>query len=428
MRARALFPLVLALLSTILAAPHAKASGPHVFVVNSIADTGDVTPEGICGTCTLREAIQEANANTNPLESDIIAFGIAGAGPHVIALSSALPAVSEPVVIDGYTEASAVPNSASSGTNAVLQVVIDGTGTTSVSGLVVSGPGSIIKGLVVQNFDLAGIDVQADNTRIEGNFIGTNAAGTLAQGNGTTGCCAGVNISGNDLTIGGTELADRNLISANTNGVTIASSGPTGYVFQNNLIGTKADGTSSLPNTLNGVLLRLAPGNNHASVGGGSAPNVIAFSGQDGVLLINNGFGVSIQGNSIFGNTESGIDLNDNGPTANDNKDKDGKTDPNNLQNFPVLTDATSGASTAVVGSLSSTPKRKFVIEFFRNPAGTDQGKTSIGTITVKTNDKGKKSFTASALQASVAGEAITATATDLKTGDTSEFSAPVVA
>ncbi|HEY6713548.1 MAG TPA: CSLREA domain-containing protein [Rubrobacter sp.] len=47
------------------------------FTATSTADTGDATPEGICDTCTLREAIQEANATPG---TDTINFAIPGTG------------------------------------------------------------------------------------------------------------------------------------------------------------------------------------------------------------------------------------------------------------------------------------------------------------------------------------------------------------
>jgi CSLREA domain-containing protein len=74
------------------------------FTVTSNADTGDATPDGVCdsggGACTLREAIQEANALVG---TDVITF-VAGAGsPVTIAPATPLP-VASGVVIDARTE------------------------------------------------------------------------------------------------------------------------------------------------------------------------------------------------------------------------------------------------------------------------------------------------------------------------------------
>jgi hypothetical protein len=134
--------------------------------------------------------------------------------------------------------------------------------------------------------------------------------------------------------------------------------------------------------------------------------------------------GNRISRNSIFGNGSPGglgIALNNDGVTANDNQDPD--TGPNRLQNFPVITSA---STTTIEGRLNSRPRRTFTIQFFSNPApnfptGFGEGETFLGEKTVTTNDRGRASFTfATAL---TAGEFVTATATDAF-GNTSEFSA----
>jgi hypothetical protein len=115
-----------------------------------------------------------------------------------------------------------------------------------------------------------------------------------------------------------------------------------------------------------------------------------------------------------------GIALNNDGVTANDNKDPD--TGPNKLQNFPIITSA---STTTVTGSLNSRPSKTFTIQFFSNPApnyptGFGEGEDFLGEKTVTTNDRGRVSFN---LNTSVsAGQIITATATD-SVANTSEFS-----
>jgi len=76
------------------------------FTVNSTDDLGDFnTGDGICqdglGNCTLRAAIEQANATPG---TDNIEFDIPGPGPHTFQPTSALPTITDPVIIDGTTE------------------------------------------------------------------------------------------------------------------------------------------------------------------------------------------------------------------------------------------------------------------------------------------------------------------------------------
>jgi CSLREA domain-containing protein len=427
----------------LLAAAKPAYATPATFTVNTASDTSAAN-DGACqsrsifiprGDCTLREAINAANSNSNPADTDLIRFSIPTNGPHTIFVGSgspslgALPAISQPVTINGYTEPGATPNTATdASTNAVLMIVLSGQNAPSgssngVRGLVITGGGTTIKGLVVNNFKLSnrglngeGISVRSDNNVIEGNFVGTDVNGTADQGNQGIGILVASGKTGNK--IGGTTPAARNLSSGNGySGVEVDGSSNT---VQGNLLGTKKDGVSDLGNDGRGVLIQGA--NN--TVGGNTdgEANTIAF----------NGLGVSVRGiastgnrifrNSIFSNSGFGsglgIDLGEDGPTANDAQDPD--TGPNTLQNKPNLTSAT---TTTVQGNLNSTPDTTFVIRFFSNPSG-NEGKTYNRQTSVTTDNAGDASFTVTLANAVPVGENITATATG-PGGNTSEFSAP---
>ncbi len=93
--------LVVALLPLLYSSLTPKASASN-FNVNSLADTSDVlASDGICsdavGDCTLRAAIQEANASAS---ADVISVGVTG----TINLGSALPGLSTNVTISGPGE------------------------------------------------------------------------------------------------------------------------------------------------------------------------------------------------------------------------------------------------------------------------------------------------------------------------------------
>jgi CSLREA domain-containing protein len=99
--------------------------------VNSNADT--VANDGVC---TLREAIVAANTDTASgamagecaagSGTDTIVFAIPGAGVHTITLTGALPNITTPMTIDGYTQSGASANTLAVGDNAVLQIEING--------------------------------------------------------------------------------------------------------------------------------------------------------------------------------------------------------------------------------------------------------------------------------------------------------------
>lgn len=193
------------------------------------------------------------------------------------------------------------------------------------------------------------------------------------------------------------------------------------------LIGTSKNRADPLGNSGDGVRMFSSQGGATENIVGGTLPeaaNTIAFNGEDGVQVENNtSVGNGILRNYIHSNDEQGIDLGDDGATANDEDDPD--SGPNNLQNKPDLTSAeNSGGETTVVGSLNSLSNRTFRIRFFSGPWG-NEGKKYIGAKSnITTNANGNVSFDFQPAQAVPAGQTVTATATN-PGGNTSEFSAP---
>ena len=277
---------------------------------------------------------------------------------------------------------------------------------------------------------------------VQGNYIGTNAAGTAVPPNPgsqpqVVGILVGVN--GTNNLIGGTAAGAGNLISGNLdNGVVLGGSGNASNVVQGNRIGTDATGTAPVPNgsTLgNGSGISVSGDNN---IIGGTAPgagNVIANTlgsfarggqGHGSGVVVFVGTGHTIRGNSIYSNGGLGIDLKDDGVTANRNCNTG--FGPNNLQNFPVLTSAVIlGPNTRVTGTLNSKPSTTYTLDFYANdacdPTGYGQGKVYLGSATVPTDASCNGSFDVTLPVAPSPQSTLTATATD-PGGDTSEFSA----
>jgi uncharacterized repeat protein (TIGR01451 family) len=261
----------------------------------------------------------------------------------------------------------------------------------------------------------------ATGNQVRGNYIGTDGGGTADLGNSQNGVTISGSASG--TIIGGTTVGARNLISGNdADGVEI-SSGVTGSLVQGNFIGTQVNGGSPLGNAGHGVFLSGTGSNNTIGSAAPGEGNTIAFNGGDGIFQ-QGGTGNTFSSNSIFSNTGLGIDLSANGVTANDSCDPDLLA--NNRQNFPVLTSATSSASsTTIMGTLNSTASTTFRLEFFSNascdPSGNGEGETFLGSTTAPT-DGGCNTPINVTLSSVPSGSFITATATD-PNGNTSEFS-----
>ncbi len=486
--------------TSLVSAPPAHAA--TTFTVNDTRDSPDASTAGstcdidvftVGDQCTLRAAIQQANATTG---ADTINFNIPGTGVQTIHVNSgsfgALPPITEQVSIDGYTQPGASPNTLAVGNNAALKIELDGTNVAGGnSGLeILTADSSVIKGLVINRFRGPGIAISGDSVanRIEGNFVGTDATGTLDRGNeadaviiflgpsenvvgGTTAAARNV-LSGNgengvfiansnanriqgnyvgtdksgtkdlgngfagifinnarDTRVGGTTAAARNVISGNDSAGLDIFGNSQGTMVLGNRIGTTASGTGPLANAGDGVLFN---GASDSSVGDGTTggSNTIAFNGGDGVGLIGGGsIGNAISRNSIFSNGGLGIDLGGGfedaaGKTANDPGDID--SGPNDLQNTPVLTSAkTVSGKTTIKGKLNSHPEVGYVIQFFSNPSGTNEGKKFIGQKEVIPNTSGDATFTFSPASKVALGQNITATATIFRGNNTSEFSAP---
>jgi len=289
------------------------------------------------------------------------------------------------------------------------------------AGMYISGEYNTIGGTmagarnIISGNALWGISIFSSNYSITGfgnavvgNYIGTDPTGTRSVANGT-----GISVEGgaDDNTIGGTLPGEGNLISGNSSGIQL-SRGTTNNLIQGNLIGTDKTGTVALGNAYNGIGI---DGDNN-TIGGTTAGdgNTIAFNGSNGVD-VDSGTGNSILGNSIFSNGSPGIFLNS-------------TNDANDNQSAPVLTSmSSSSGGTIVTGTLQSVASTTFRVEFFANtmpdPSGFGQGQTYLGFATVTTNGSGNASFNATGLAALPAGQNyLSATATNLSTGDTSQF------
>ncbi len=394
------------------------AAGAATFTVTNTDDSGPGS---------LRQAITDANATPG---ADTIEFDIPGAGVHTITPSSGLPAITEAVLLDGYSQPGATENTDPIATNAVIQIELDGTTAPGSPGIQILGHvGSTVQGLAIGGFT-TGVQLTGalGGSTVRGNFLGTDASGSVARYN-----LRGVYPSNPGVVIGGPNASDRNLISGNEFGVYVPANG---VVIQGNLVGTDATGTKSIGNIDTGILcanafgagtliggsgpgegnvisgnvgggiwlsqsqtIDIVQGNRIGTIADGTGPlgnevgivtnvggndsvigglgpgesNVIAYNRVYGILFSGNGgINNSARGNSIHDNGGLGIEIGGDGPSYNDALDAD--AGPNKGQNFPIIQlvehpDATGAASTRIVGKLGSAASTTFDLDFYSNPA-----------------------------------------------------------
>jgi hypothetical protein len=141
--------------------------------VTSVLDSVDATD----GVTTLREAILAANDKPG---YDTIVFNIDGGGVHTIQPMSALPQILDSVTIDGSTQP---------GYAGTPVIELDGSlAGLSANGLHILAGNTTIRGLAINRFARDGIYLQnRDGNVIVGNFIGTDATGTVSLGNRVAG-------------------------------------------------------------------------------------------------------------------------------------------------------------------------------------------------------------------------------------------------
>jgi hypothetical protein len=262
-----------------------QGAGAATFTVSNSADSG---------AGSLRAAITAANTNPGP---DTIAFDIPGAGPHAIAVLSSLPGINSPVLIDGYSQPGAGPNSGAIGSNAQIRIELVGPATAGVSSLIllVGSTGSTIRGLAINRFSGSQLTATGggSNCVITGNFIGTDPSGTIAYPSGP-GTRTGITVAGAGCRIGGTARADRNVVSGvSGTGIFVGNADVT---IQGNLVGTTASGGGALGNSCGITVGNAIP-----------APGASLISN---VLIGGENVGASLPRNVISGNSRCGIEVN----------------------------------------------------------------------------------------------------------------------
>ncbi len=355
-------------------------------------------------TATLRAAITTANSNPNATTISFN-LGNAASCPQVINLTSPLPNITSDVTINGFTEPGAKVNTQFGNYDGKLCVILRGGASTGHALQVTGAGRPTVKGIEFEGFATAAVRLASGNgsivvgngfsavagssandvgVRIEGtanhSLIGSLAVGDrniFDQGS------YGVDFEANGL--GRANTVEGNYFGFNfdgtpwtgaqpLNGIYLVGSG--GNTLRNNYVGGAKDegillsGVNATANTITQNVIGQAPslvaeGNGSAGIGlsasaHGNVIGTATFLTQSGGgnIIVNNaapgiwvestaGAGNRIDGNNVIHDNSGllAIDLGAGsdpfglGPTANDSSDVD--NGPNNLQNYPILTQAT---------------------------------------------------------------------------------------
>jgi parallel beta-helix repeat protein len=367
-----------------------------LLTAQAVTTSAVVTNLNDSGPGSLRQALTDAAGGfCNPCT---ITFNIPVPGP--IPVLSLLPAPATPIIIDATTQP---------GYAGTPIVGVDGTPCTGCEGLHLQGS-SALSGLAVYNFNGGGgveLEGTGSNT-VTNNWLGIDLSGAAAP-----------NVFGAFIDNSSGNTISNNVISGNNFGV--YGTGASNNTITNNFIGTGPGGTGSIGNTF-GVLLDTTSTQNVVM------SNTIA-NNTNGVTVFDPGStGNGIKMNSMFANG-MGIDLNDDGVSANDAGD--GDSGANGTQNFPVISAVAPGIGTDTVTlsvDSSATAAGSLRVEVFK--ADTfGQGQTFLGQQCFAGNSITSQNMVLSSNL--MGGDSIVSTATSYSDGacttamdGTSEFSA----
>ncbi len=274
----------------------------------AVTTTKDLLGDTTAGELTLRDALtaistQAASGNAPAgTATNSVTFAVGAPGStQTISLTSALPAVTHQVTLDGLSQG---PSG-----NTTPLIVLNGSGAgASANGLTLQAgsDGSTVRGFVVQGFGGNGIVLNGTSgNTVNSNFIGTDATGATKVANGGVGVV--INASAKSNTVGGTTASAANVISGNAFGLEISGSGTSGNLVEGNLIGLNQAGTSAngLGNTNAGVLL--LSGATANTVGGTTAAAANAIAGTIyGVLVVGNGTAQNVVSGNFIGTDKTG--------------------------------------------------------------------------------------------------------------------------
>lgn len=269
--------------SALIAISSTSSAAGVTFTVDSTADDSDANlADNVCdtgsGVCTLRAAIEQANATAG---DDTISFNLP-AVPATIAPAACLP------ILAGTTYVDATTQPGYSGTP-VVELSGDVSGCT--RGIDFHAGGSLL-GFAIGGFDRAVfLSIPSSGVTIAGNYIGFTPAGSGHSNQ------RGIEINSSFNIIGGSTPSERNVI-AHSSDISIAITGlfgATGNAIKGNYIGTDPTGAVRA-NSGSGIVI--SDGASSTTIGGPGEGEGNVISGNGTGILVN-GDNTTIQGNYI---------------------------------------------------------------------------------------------------------------------------------
>ncbi|MBX3292305.1 MAG: hypothetical protein KF881_05355 [Acidobacteria bacterium] len=254
--------------------------------------------------CTLRAAIQEANARPG---FDQINFDIPGGGIRTITIPNAGPLLPD---VKGDVDINAISQPGWSGAPMVQLAGEVINQTAPARGITIAGNNATVRGLSIAKFainiDIANPSGTANNNRVENCYIGVNADGSFDP---NTPSVIGVAVVGSTQTVRDNRIGsvfNGNVIGNNASGIVIAGTNARFNQVLGNKIGTNQAGTTAIPNEV-GVV-----------VGSGARENTVGAELYNGGNLIsgNIGHGIAISSNAtlnkvtgnLVGTAQNGMD------------------------------------------------------------------------------------------------------------------------
>ena len=384
--------------------------------VGTTSTTITVTNTSDSGAGSLRQAISDANISPN---LNRIHFNIGTTcGPRIIDLDTALPDITGPVIIDGYTQPGAVRNTAVVGNNAVRCIGLNGQGI-AINAIATATDDTVavtIDGLGFGGFSFIAVNLTGGNGhRLVGSQFGGQigpasnlvtlqpSLNSVQIGSLTGGAAAAA------VDIGGSTPEERNVFSDSTDTAIRVGSGARNARIVNNYIGVGANGANSFEanrdgiavagryttianntisnNTRHGILVTgtsarsteiygnrigvaaiciggcsttFGNANDGIRVHNGATDaviqdNTIRFNGQDGVVITGDAVRIAVFKNNITDHPEQAIDLSDNGASGNTNNSVPPPPGSGNFsQNRPSMISAIGQGNTSLAAGVAT--------------------------------------------------------------------------